>query len=165
MSNKKIISCFQYPVKTTVFTVFRKSFHTGCSNLISMFLYVIIFQQMTYFFAVQISPNMIQLTIKNIIIKKQLNFFSKFLVFYFVLLSQCGLAGLLMCPLYHSTLSIRKVWRYQREVIKNLKYNNTQSIHQQNTTRETKPMFWSYWFVSTHRQMSVKSFPRKKIEK
>jgi hypothetical protein len=37
-----------------VFTVFRKSFHTGCSNLISMFLYVIIFQQMTYFFAVQI---------------------------------------------------------------------------------------------------------------
>ena len=76
MSNKKITSCFQYPVKTTVFTVFRKSFHTGRSNLISMFLYVIIFQQMTYFFAVQISPNMIQLTIKNIIIKKQLNFFS-----------------------------------------------------------------------------------------
>ena len=32
---------------------------------------------MTYFFAVQISPNMIQLTIKNIIIKKQLNFFSQ----------------------------------------------------------------------------------------
>jgi hypothetical protein len=26
MSNKKIISCFQYPVKTTVFTVSRKSF-------------------------------------------------------------------------------------------------------------------------------------------
>jgi hypothetical protein len=37
MSNKKIISCFQYPVKTTVFTVSRKSFHTGCSNLTSMF--------------------------------------------------------------------------------------------------------------------------------
>ena len=38
MSNKKIISCFQYPVKTTAFTVSRKSFHTGCSNLTSMFL-------------------------------------------------------------------------------------------------------------------------------
>jgi hypothetical protein len=42
---------------------------------------------MTYFFAVKTSPNMIGLTVKNIIIKKQLNFFSKFLVFYFVLLS------------------------------------------------------------------------------
>ena len=93
MSNKKIISCFQYPVKTTVFTVFRKSFHTGCSNLISMFLYVIIFQQMTYFFAVQISPNMIQLTIKNIIIKKQLNFFFK-------------IPGVLFC----TTVSMRIGW-------------------------------------------------------
>ena len=72
MSNRKIISCFQYPVKTTVFTVFRKSFHTGCSNLTSMFLYVVIFQQMTYFFAAKTSPNMIGLTVKNIIIKKQL---------------------------------------------------------------------------------------------
>jgi hypothetical protein len=75
MSNKKIISCFQYPVKTTVFTISRKSFHTGCSNLTSMVLYVVIFQQMTYFFAVKTSPNMIRLTVKNIIIKKQLNFF------------------------------------------------------------------------------------------
>jgi hypothetical protein len=40
-----------------------------------MFLYVVIFQQMTYFFAVQTSPNMIGLTVKNIIIKKQLIFF------------------------------------------------------------------------------------------
>jgi hypothetical protein len=96
MSNKKIISCFQYPVKTTVFTVSRKSFHTGCSNLTSMFLYVVIFQQMTCFFAVQTSPNMIGLTVKNIIIKIQLNFFLKFLVFYFVLLPQCGLAALLI---------------------------------------------------------------------
>jgi hypothetical protein len=77
MSNKKIISCFQYPVKTTVFTVSRKSFHTGCSNLTSMFLYVVIFQQMTCFFAVKTSPNMIGLTVKNIIIKKQLKFFFK----------------------------------------------------------------------------------------
>ena len=72
MSNKKIISCFQYPVKTTVFTVSRKSFHKGCSNLTSMFLYVVIFQQMTCFFAAKTSPNMIGLTVKNIIIKKQL---------------------------------------------------------------------------------------------
>ena len=72
MSNKKIISCFQYPVKTTVFTVSSKSFHTGCSNLTSMFLYVVIFQQMTYVVAVETSPNMIGLTVKNIIIKKQL---------------------------------------------------------------------------------------------
>jgi hypothetical protein len=77
MSNKKIISCFQYPVKTTVFTVSSKSFHTGCSNLTSMFLYVVIFQQMTCFFAVKTSPNMIGLTVKNIIIKKQLKFFFK----------------------------------------------------------------------------------------
>jgi hypothetical protein len=64
--------CFQYPVKTTVFTVSRKSFYTGCSNLTFMFLYVVIFQQMKCFFAVKTSPNMIGLTIKNIIIKKQL---------------------------------------------------------------------------------------------
>ena len=64
MSNKKIISCFLYPLKTTVFTVSRKSFHTGCSNLTSMFLYVVIFQQMTCFFAVKTSPNMIGLTKK-----------------------------------------------------------------------------------------------------
>ena len=75
MSNKKIISCFQYQVKTTVFTVSRKSFHTGCSNLTSMFLYVVIFQQMAYFCADQTSPNMIGLTVTNIIIKKQQNFF------------------------------------------------------------------------------------------
>jgi hypothetical protein len=37
-----------------------------------MFLYVIIFQQMTCFFAAKTSPNMIGLTVKNIIIKKQL---------------------------------------------------------------------------------------------
>ena len=72
MTNKTIIKCFQYPVKTTVFTVSRTSFHTGCSNLTSMFWYVFIFQQMTYFFAVQTPPNMIGLTVKHIIIKKQL---------------------------------------------------------------------------------------------
>jgi hypothetical protein len=44
MSIKTIISCFQYPVKSTVFTVSRKSFHTCV-----VFLYVVIFQQMTYF--------------------------------------------------------------------------------------------------------------------
>jgi hypothetical protein len=77
MSNKKIISCFQYPVKTTVFTVSRKSFHTGCSNLTSMFLYVVIFQHMMCFFAAKTSPNMIGLTVKNIIIKKQLKFLFK----------------------------------------------------------------------------------------
>jgi hypothetical protein len=49
MSNKKIISGFQNPVKTTVFTVSRKSFHTGCSNWTSMFSCVVIFQQVTYF--------------------------------------------------------------------------------------------------------------------
>ena len=59
------------------FTVSRKSFHTGCSNLTSMFLYVVIFQQMTYLFAVKTSPNMIGLSGKEIIIKKQLNLFSK----------------------------------------------------------------------------------------
>jgi hypothetical protein len=37
-----------------------------------MFLYVVIFQQMTCFFAAKTSPNMIGLTVKNIIIKKQL---------------------------------------------------------------------------------------------
>jgi hypothetical protein len=101
MSNKKIISCFQYPVKTTVFTVSRKSFHTGCSNLTSMFLYVVIFQQMAYFFAVKTSQNMIGLTVKNIIIKKQLDFFFKVPGVLFcttVSVSQCRLAGLLMCP-------------------------------------------------------------------
>ena len=76
-ANKKIISCFQYPVKTAVFTASRKSFHIGCSNLTSMYLYVVIFQQMTYLFAVKTSPNMIGLSGKEIIIKKQLNLFSK----------------------------------------------------------------------------------------
>jgi hypothetical protein len=57
ISNMKIISCFQYPVKTTVFTVSRKSFHTGCSNLTSLFLYVVIFQQITYF--LQFKPHQI----------------------------------------------------------------------------------------------------------
>ena len=105
MSKKKIISCFQYPVKTTVFTVSRKSFHTGCSNLTSMFLYVVIFQQMTCFFAAKTSPNMIELTVKNIIIKKQLKKKFKvpgdlFCIFEDCLnADQCGLAGLLMCPL------------------------------------------------------------------
>jgi hypothetical protein len=65
MSSKTIISGFQYLVKTTVFTVSRNSFHTGCSHLISMLLYVIIFQQVTYFFAVQTSPNMIRLIVKR----------------------------------------------------------------------------------------------------
>ena len=37
-----------------------------------MFLYVVIFQQMKCFFAAKTSPNMIGLTVKNIIIKKQL---------------------------------------------------------------------------------------------
>ena len=41
------------------------------------------------FFAVKSSPSMIGLTVKNIITKKQLIFFSKVLVFYFVLLSDC----------------------------------------------------------------------------
>jgi hypothetical protein len=45
--------------------------------LTSMFLYVVIFQQMTCFFAVKTSPNMIGLTVKKIIIKKQLKFFFK----------------------------------------------------------------------------------------
>ena len=108
MSNKKIISCFQYPVNTTVFTVSRKSFHTGCSNLTSMFLYVAIFQQMTCFLAAKTSPNMIGLTVKNIIIKKQLKKKFKvpgdlFCTIFEDCLTQCGLAGLLMCPgLSHS---------------------------------------------------------------
>ena len=72
MSNKKIISCFQYPVRTTLFTVSRKSFHKGCSNLTPMFLYEVIFQPKMYYFAAQTSTNMIGLTVKNIIIKKQL---------------------------------------------------------------------------------------------
>jgi hypothetical protein len=42
-----------------------------------MFLYVVIFQQMTYVVAVETSPNMIGLTVKNIIIKKQLKTFFK----------------------------------------------------------------------------------------
>ena len=37
-----------------------------------MFLYVVIFQQMTCVFAAKTSPNTIGLTVKNIIIKKQL---------------------------------------------------------------------------------------------
>jgi hypothetical protein len=37
-----------------------------------MFLYVVIFQQMTCFLAVRTSPNMVGLTVKNIIIKNQL---------------------------------------------------------------------------------------------
>jgi hypothetical protein len=39
-----------------------------------MFLYVVIFQQMT-FFAVKSSPSMMGLTVKNIIAKKKLIFF------------------------------------------------------------------------------------------
>ena len=65
-----------------------------------MFLYVVIFQQMAYFFAVQTSPDMIGLIVNNIIIKKQLNCSYKSswcsIVYYF----RGGLAGLLMCPLY-----------------------------------------------------------------
>ena len=92
MSNKKIISCFKYPAKTTVFTVSRKSFHTGYSNLTSMFLYVVICQEMTYFFAVKTSPNMIGLTVKNIIIKKQLNHFFK-------------VPGVLFCTIFEDCLN------------------------------------------------------------
>jgi hypothetical protein len=55
-----------------------------------MFLYI--FQQMTYFFVVKTSPNMIGLTVKNII-KKQLNFFFKVL-------------GVLFC----TTVSMRIGW-------------------------------------------------------
>jgi hypothetical protein len=91
--------CFQYPVKTTVFTVSRKSFRTGCSNLTSMFLYVVIFQQMTCFLAVRTSPNMVGLTVKNIIIKNQLKQNFKVPGVLFSELSQCGLAGVLMFPL------------------------------------------------------------------
>ena len=59
---------------------------------------VTIFQQMTCFFAAKTSPNMIGLTVKNIIIKKQLK--KKFKVpgdlFCTIFgLSQCRLAGLL----------------------------------------------------------------------
>ena len=73
MSNKKIISCFQYPVKTTVFTVYRKSFHTGYSNLTSIFFFICSYISTNdVFFAVKTSPNMIGLTVKHTIIKKQL---------------------------------------------------------------------------------------------
>jgi hypothetical protein len=65
MSNKKKISCFQYPVRTTLFTVSRKSFHKGCSNLTPMFLYEVIFQPKMYYFAAQTSTNMIGLTVKK----------------------------------------------------------------------------------------------------
>ena len=58
---------------------------------------------MTCFFAAKTSPNMIGLTVKNIIIKKQLK--KKFKV-PGDLLSQCGLAGLLMCPLRGATENI-----------------------------------------------------------
>ncbi len=58
---------------------------------------------MTCFFAAKTSPNMIGLTVKNIIIKKQLK--KKFKVpgdlfcTIFEDCLKCGLAGLLMCPL------------------------------------------------------------------
>ena len=58
-----------------------------------MFLYVVIFQQMTCFFAAKTSPNMIGLTVKNIIIKKQLKFFFK-------------VPGVLFC----TTVSMRIGW-------------------------------------------------------
>jgi hypothetical protein len=60
MSIKKIICCFQYPVTTTVFTVSRKSFHTGCS--ISICGYI---STNDVLFAVKPSPNMIGLTVKE----------------------------------------------------------------------------------------------------
>ena len=76
---------FSISVKTTVFTVSRKSLHTACINLTSMFLYVVIFQQMT-FFAVKSSPSMMGLTVKNIIAKKELIFFQRYwcsILYYF----------------------------------------------------------------------------------
>ena len=60
MSIKKIICCFQYPVTTTVFTVSRKSFHTGCSIFICGYI-----STNDVFFAVKTSPNMIGLTVKK----------------------------------------------------------------------------------------------------
>jgi hypothetical protein len=74
--NKKIISCFQYPVKTTVLTVSRKSFHTGVVIWHPCFICGYISTN-DVFFTVQTSPNMIGLTVKNIIIKKQLILFFK----------------------------------------------------------------------------------------
>ena len=42
-----------------------------------MFLYVVIFQQMTYFLAVQTSPNMIGLTVKKYHNQETTDFFFK----------------------------------------------------------------------------------------
>ena len=61
-----------------------------------MFLYVVIFQQMTCFFAAKTSRNMIGLTVKNIIIKKQLK--KKFKV-----------PGDLFCTIFE-TVSMRIGW-------------------------------------------------------
>ena len=47
---------------------------------------------MTCFFAVKTSPNMIGLTVKNIIIKKQLNFFFK-------------VPGVLFCTIFEDCLN------------------------------------------------------------
>jgi hypothetical protein len=60
-----------------------------------MFLYVVMFQQMT-FFAVKSSPSMMGLTVKNIIAKKELIFFKGTGVLCCTTfgLSQSGLAGL-----------------------------------------------------------------------
>jgi hypothetical protein len=88
MSNKKIISCFQYPVKTTVFTVSRKSFHTGCSNFICGYI-----STNDVFFAVQTSPNMIGLTVKKYHNQETTKFFfqsSWCSILYYLRLSQCG---------------------------------------------------------------------------
>jgi len=67
-----------------------------------MFLYVVIFQQMTFLFAVESSPTMIGLTVKKYHNEETTEHFFKDPGVLFCTtfgLSQCGLAGLLMRPL------------------------------------------------------------------